>query len=76
MINAPFTPDQVTNLNRFQNRDDIHPFTCPGERLECERDRRLIATEDGWICPCGEYQQLWAHEMMVTLGEHDDSRDI
>lgn len=24
----------------------------------------LKATKDGWVCPCGEYTQNWAHSFM------------
>jgi hypothetical protein len=68
MIKAPFTPNQVEALNRFQQRRDIHPFTCPGidDVPECHvENRTLIATPDGWICSCGKYHQDWAHAFMI-----------
>jgi DNA polymerase III delta prime subunit len=29
-----------------------------------ENEGILIATTDGWVCPCGEYKQDWAHDFM------------
>jgi hypothetical protein len=71
-IYAPFTDEQVEKLNRFQSTKSIHPFTCctPSEIRECQRRLRrnegiLIATNDGWVCPCGEYVQDWAYAGML-----------
>jgi hypothetical protein len=123
-IKAPFTEEQVNNLNLFQQNTRFHPFTCGGKTDVCKRHsayekRRTIqaefqkndvswlreevkkldewksvaddcadwqfanilasqvipysdenegmlkATTDGWICPCGEYKQDWAHDFMA-----------
>lgn len=72
-MNAPFNDDQVHKLNEFQKTGFFHPFTCCGgdidENPDCERQNQkgegtLIATKDGWICPCGKYTQNWAHTFM------------
>ena len=68
MIKAPFTEVQVKVLNTYQKLDYVHPYTCGGEN--CERQKRddqgkLIATTDGWICPCGKYEQKWAHDVII-----------
>ena len=64
IIYAPFSDEQVLKLNEFQKSKKFHPFTC-----DCGRDREdkgiLIATNEGWICPCGEYKQNWAHSFMI-----------
>lgn len=60
-MKAPFTEDDVKKLNFHQTRGDVHPYTCPGHKIECRERRELIATKDGWICKCGEYKQNWAH---------------
>ena len=46
----------------------VHPYTCCSKTSAgeiCKRsehdDGVLIATENGWICPCGKYTQNWAH---------------
>lgn len=78
-VHAPFTPDQVANLNEYQRSGTAHPFTCgSGNRLDeahlvAMRARGdhdagvLVAAEDGWHCPavgCG-YTQAWAHTGMA-----------
>lgn len=65
IIYAPFSDEQVIKLNEFQKSKRFHPFTCGG----CDRNRDdqgiLIATNDGWVCPCGKYKQDWADSFMV-----------
>lgn len=63
-MKAPFTPEQVAALNEFQ-KGPMHPFTCPGDKKHCYKDNVLVATEQGWVCACGEYTQDWAHDFMV-----------
>lgn len=67
-MKTTFTKEQVIVLNQQQKRKDIHPFTCDRKAKECEvyieprdysKDGVLIATEQGWICPCGRYKQNW-----------------
>ncbi|TAZ20725.1 hypothetical protein ELH77_19155 [Rhizobium ruizarguesonis] len=64
-VEAPFTDEQVKHLNDWQERGDVHPFTCPGDRPECAEGRELFATRDGWVCRCAEYCQFWAHDFMA-----------
>ena len=69
-IKAPFTKEQVIKLNEYQHKGNFHPFTCGGEhcvRSEREDGGLLIATEEGWICPCGKYKQDWCHSFMVSV---------
>jgi len=64
-VEAPFTPEDVAALNRFQLDDRFHPFTCASVD---HAGVRLIATENGWRCAvqtCG-YTQDWAWDMMLT----------
>lgn len=61
MIRAPFTPEQVEALNRWQASNMRHPYTCPGTHPECREHRELFVTRDGLICQCGRYKQDWAH---------------
>lgn len=53
-------------INTQQRSGKVHPYTCDRRALECEvrnnprdysKDGVLIATEKGWICPCGKYTQ-------------------
>jgi hypothetical protein len=60
-ISAPWTDEQVTNLNAYQQGDVWHPFTCGND----SRHRDLVATRDGWICPDCDYTQNWAHGFMA-----------
>ena len=71
-INAPFTDEQVEKLNEFQNEGKMHPFTCcsPSNINKCMRRKRvneglLIATNEGWVCPCGKIKQSWAWAFMA-----------
>ena len=45
-IKAPFTPEQVAALNRFQQDENGHPFTCANGRDEKHLDGEgvLVAT--------------------------------
>jgi hypothetical protein len=74
-IRAPFTAVQVQGLNEYQTGTDfghkMPPFTCgnrgDGQHGEEGGDKGvLIATEQGWVCPCCEYTQDWAHSFMVS----------
>lgn len=60
---APWTKEQVDALQRWQECDAVHPFTCGQD------GRVLTPTPDGWVCPregCS-YTQNWAHEGMLEL---------
>ncbi|GAS98895.1 uncharacterized protein RMCC_5860 [Mycolicibacterium canariasense] len=61
-LHAPWTPEQVAVINRFQREAHIHPFTCG----KCTPHSTLIATADGWMCPnnCG-YAQDWVPAYMT-----------
>lgn len=57
----PWTPEEVCNLNEWQQEFAIvHPFTCGTEGCGGE----MRATESGWECACG-YSQNWAHAFMA-----------
>jgi len=79
---APWTNAQVAALNRFQRYAFVHPFTClaithPGDKM-ADKDRVLVATNAGWVCPSCDYTQNWAHAVMVEdfgalkIGERAD----
>lgn len=67
LLYAPWTTEQVVNLNRWQSAGAFHPFTCGGEIHNGERKPTLIAAHDGWLCPDSEcsYRQGWAHVFMA-----------
>lgn len=65
-IRTPWTAEQVTALNEFQRRGDMHPFTC-GHEHPAHPNAILEATTNGWRCyvlDC-EYTQDWAHAFMA-----------
>lgn len=75
-IRAPWSPDQVDALNRYQRQGNFHPFTCGGNRADkAHRDWAmkngdryqglLVATAKGWVCPVCGYTQDWAHAFMA-----------
>jgi hypothetical protein len=66
IVHAPWSDEQVANLNRWQQCDHVHPFTCPNEHTEANTVA-LFAHRSGWMCPLCDYRQDWAHAMM-TLG--------
>ena len=61
MIRAPWTDAQVEALNAWQQRGDVHEYTCPYSHDD--GSRVLIATRDGWVCPSCGYRQRWAYAM-------------
>lgn len=78
-IKAPFTPEQIEALNRYQTDARYHAFTCGRNRTDAAhrayaeaRDQSdygiLVATRDGWECPVCGYTQDWAHGFMLELG--------
>ena len=74
-IIAPFTEEQVINLNNYQTKGKFHPFTCCGHngcnRMAQTNEGLLVATTDGWICPCEKYTQDWAHAFMAENRTQD-----
>jgi hypothetical protein len=67
---APWTPEQVENLNSWQRAGWVHPFTCGsghrGDKNHLDSEGILVATEQGWVCPYCNYRQDWAHAKMAT----------
>lgn len=64
--------DEVLALNRHQNNEQFHAFTCPnrndGEHRDFNGDLgALVATRRGWICPWCDYTQDWAHSSMMEV---------
>lgn len=59
-ITAPWTEEQVRNLNEWQKCESVHPFTCGTDGC----DGILIASTEGWTCPKCDYTQKWAHTSM------------
>jgi hypothetical protein len=76
MSDQIFTPEQVKQLWHYQfgPGDRMHPFTC-GNRDDhpvIAGDKGvLIPTTRGWICPCCDYKQDWAHNFMLNGKPHE-----
>lgn len=79
---APWSPEQVDALNRWQNNGHVHPFTCgSGRRMDAAHRSyqaefggdhgQLVATPDGWKCPACDYRQNWAHDFMTGITNGD-----
>lgn len=69
-----WTDEQVAALNAYQDRGDVHPFTCSGNRSDDAHKAaqeehggdfgQLVATRQGWVCNACDYRQFWAHDFM------------
>jgi hypothetical protein len=67
---APWTLDQIANLNAYQMNNHFHPLTCPNrgdeKHPEIQGEKgRLLASQYGWVCPHCNYKQNWAHSFMT-----------
>jgi len=57
IVRAPFTEEQVDNLETRQSILYLHPYTCG----MCSES--LTPYRDGWHCDyCHQYKQDWAHK--------------
>lgn len=62
----PFTccsPENIPDCVRHQHREAI-TLSGSAEKIALT-EGMLIATRDGWVCPCGSYKQTWAHKFMA-----------
>lgn len=70
---APWTDEEVDNINHFQSSGVYHPFTC-----NCPhpvRNSRLIAYNDGLRCEHCGYRQAWVFGYMAdgtAMAAHDE----
>ena len=67
-VKAPWTEDQVKNLNAWQQFPYWHPYTCGND----SRHEDLVATKDGWICKNCDYRQDWAMAILATPPPPDE----
>jgi hypothetical protein len=58
-LDAPFGPEHVWALNRFQCSGINPPFTC-------SKGHVLVARTSGWFCPRCGYEQDWAWKEMLV----------
>ncbi len=73
--------DKLSELNAFQKSGRFHPYTCDRNHAECEvnitprdysKDGILIATSEGWVCPCGKYTQPISQRTFENIPEPND----
>lgn len=83
---APWTEDEIANLNRWQRCGWVHAFTCgAGDRGDDTHWNyaeehggdagQLVAAEDGWKCPACGWRQDWCHDFML-LGPPPNPWDV
>lgn len=71
---APFTTNEIENINAYQDSGAMHPLTCQSDEISrdhCERDNKisegkLRAIKECLICPCGRYRQFWVHKSIAN----------
>lgn len=61
-----WSDEKVDLLKYRQEKAEFHPYTCDRSSVNCqvkfnEGDGVLIPTNEGWVCPCGNYRQFWSH---------------
>ena len=61
-----WSDEKVNQLNEGQKDTSRHPYTCDRSSVSCQvrvndGDGVLIATNGGWVCPCGNYRQFWSY---------------
>lgn len=69
-IKAPFTPEQVLNIQDYQNRSGCLAFCCEETGESCEVKRKegegiLQVCKEGLVCPCGKEKQDFAFDFMA-----------
>jgi len=64
---TPWSDEQIRSLMDYQHLGFFHPFTCGTKEKHNhpDDDAVLVATRDGWVCPCCDYTQKWAHDFMM-----------
>lgn len=63
-VSAPWSDEQVANINRFQNAGAFHPFTCNCPHPA--RNYRLKAFTDRLFCEHCGFEQLWVFPDMAN----------
>jgi hypothetical protein len=65
---APWSEDQVRNLEEWQATPWVHPYTCADCRdadPDVEEEHLLVPTVDGWTCPSCPRRQGWCLALML-----------
>jgi len=68
VVKAPFTDEQVKAIQAWQ--DEWGLYTCCShnncDRINQPNEGLLNVTNEGFVCPCGDYTQNWCSDIMVT----------
>ncbi len=72
-------PDQIESINRHQADQRFHPLTCgSGRRTDVQHadgEGRLVATEDGMVCPFCGWRQLASHPTVQRVAKRPEVAD-
>jgi hypothetical protein len=63
VVRAPFTPEVVGKLMRWQSAGTVHEATCPNEH---KSNRVLRVSSSGMRCPTCGYLQTFAPAVMLS----------
>lgn len=69
IFSSPWSDEQVEYLEKLQGNDMFHGYTCPGIFDSCSNHRKLVPTNNGWVCWCGNYIQDWVDNESLITGE-------
>lgn len=62
---APFTEEQISNINAWQKSGFVHQLTCP-ENDKHPHGEKMFAIEIGMFCPeCDGLQQEWVPTLVA-----------
>ena len=62
-----FTCTGQLKLQQVEITEGVFKTVNEKTREDCPNEGTLIATTDGWVCPCGQYKQDWAHKFMLNV---------
>jgi hypothetical protein len=69
MSTAPWTPEEVRNLEAWQASPRFHPYTCTycrdADGYPLQDEHRLVPTTNGWRCPTCNMRQNWCYRPML-----------
>ena len=62
-VYTPWTNEQVEALKKWQENDEMHPYTC-----RCGES--LTPYNSGWKCDyCHNYKQNWCHSFSLVVNK-------
>jgi hypothetical protein len=63
VVHAPWTPEQVAQIQAFQDNPMFHELTC-----STHSGQSLEVTADGLECSACDYRQTWVPSAVLVLG--------